>query len=176
MQLRWANPDTFNFICSWIFLKKGGGEEKLSWGAVTYTLLQVFDLATAATDIHDPPPSHPRIKLDSNLDSKLRLKGSPCNFPPKLEQSQQLVIHMHLKSNTLLLCPSVAPPSLTHQWASAPPTHPDHYTPVTPPPHFFLLTLPVALPRLFLPFACYPGYTARVPPPSQLDSTQGLIW
>lgn len=79
------------------------------------TLLQVFNLMIPATDIHDPLPTHPRIKLDSNLDSKLQLKGSPCNFPLKLEQSQQLVIHMHLKSNTLLLCPSVAPPFLTHQ-------------------------------------------------------------
>lgn len=110
--------------------------------------MQVFNLMIPATDIHDPLPTHPRIKLDSNLDSKLQLKGSPCNFPLKLEQSQQLVIHMHLKSNTLLLCPLVAPPSLTHQWASTPPTHSDHYKPVPPPPSL-LLSLLLALPRLF---------------------------
>ena len=145
-------------------------------------LLQVLNLMTPATDIHDPLPAHPRIKSGSNLDSKLQLKGSPCNFPLKLERSQQLVIHMHLKSNTLLQCPSVAPPFLTHQWTSTPSAHSGHYTIVLPPSFPRALSLSLSLSLSFLALPLFSPFICMLPrlhcqgTPSQLDSTQGLIW
>lgn len=135
-----------------------------------FTPLQVFNLMIPTTDIHDPLPPHPRIKSGSNLDSNCSSGGSPCNFPLKLEQSQQLVIHMHLKSNTLLLCPSVAPPFLTHQWTSTPPMHSDHYA-VFPPSLSLTLSCP---PPLSLHLHVTQVTLSGSPP--QLDSTQGLIW
>lgn len=64
------------------------------------SLLELFTLMIQTTDIHDPLLPHLGIKTNSHPDSTLQLKDSQCNFPLKLEQSQQLVIHMHLKSNT----------------------------------------------------------------------------
>lgn len=126
--------------CSLCYILKKRKDKKKS-----STLLQVFTLMIPATDIHDPLPAHTRIKSGSNLDSKQPLKGSPCNSPLKLEQSQQLVIHMHLKSNTLLLCPSVAPPFLTHQWTSTLPVHSDHFTPPSSLLAFYLHVTQVTL-------------------------------
>lgn len=78
-------------------------------------LLELFTLMIQTTGIHDPLPPHSRIKTVSHLDCKLSLNDSLCNFPLKLEESQQLVIHMHLKSNTPLWWPHLS-------WLTSEPT------------------------------------------------------
>lgn len=118
-----------------------------------------------------PPAYHPRIKRDSNLDSKLQLKGSPCNFPS--ESLSRASSWSFICIWNLILC-RCAPPWPHLSWLTSEPRLLQRTLTIMH-PHFLFLCLSVSLPSTppkkkkkkknppFI-YLCYPGYTVGVPP------------